>query len=152
MSFEQNLYNSVNDFFQCPVIWSHQNAPRPALPYVTLHKTGFEFLDMPEVLPVDEDGERYTRQFARVVVSIQYLGDDSQKHLTDFHMHLMANAPINNAIKDAGLVGFSGISNIPDLEDNIWVDRSVYEPEFLVELRSEKIDVGFMNDVNVEPA
>ena len=151
MNFHTNLYNTVSDFFECAVIWSHQNAPRPELPYVTLHQTAFAFLDMPEILPVNEEGERYTRQFARISVSIQYMGEDAAHQLTAFHMMLMANAPIGNAVKDAGLVSFSGVASIPELEENIWVDRALYEPEFLVEIRSEKIEVGFIDQAEINP-
>jgi len=148
---ESSFYSVLADFFtEETVIQEYQNAPAPARPYVSFFVTAAEPQGHAEMLSVDEEGMAVCRQFFRVTLNIQYHGDNAVNRLNEFHMHCVSRLQFDDLFPGIGMIEWDSVKPVPTLEGIDWMERSIYSPVFLVELRTTGQELSYIENVTEE--
>jgi len=130
--FEETAVATLSTITSETVIFSHQNAPRPSGPYVTLQVLNFIQRGEPEEIQNNGDGQKVT-QWSEMTLQIKAVGLDAM-----IRAFAIRNAMGLRWVVDAfagvfaGVGEISSIQNIPVVRTNGWEDQSVFDVIFNV--------------------
>jgi len=121
------------------VVWAEQNAPRPALPYITLNITGSEDKEWPTIGPVDNSGNNEIINDRDFTVSIQAYGPGAYDEINSLRNSL-ERVTVQQTLRGGGI---SFISTVADVQDRTVVIGSKFEERY-------GFDALFRTSVTVE--
>lgn len=110
---EGNLQNTG-----VPVVWANQNAPRPALPFVTLQILSRVDKEWSDIGNVDDSGNCEIINDRAITVSIQGFGPDCTDEVQALHDSL-ERITVQETLRAGGVCFIRTVSGVTDLTDTI---------------------------------
>lgn len=98
------------------VIRANQNAPRPALPYITLYVTSTTMGDHSNISAPNSAGTASIENEQAVMASVQCFGDDS-KSIMDGLRQSLEKVTVRQALRAAGLPYIRTLNGVNDLTE-----------------------------------
>lgn len=114
------------------VVFANQNAPRPALPYVTIHVTAMPEKEHASVGPPDENGDAEIVNDLAPTVSLQAFGDGARDIMSGLRRSL-DKVTVLQSLRAAGLPFIRDLSGVTDLSETVgtkFEDRAGLDLEF----------------------
>lgn len=114
------------------VVEANQNAPRPALPFITVYQTGTALAEHSEISAPDADGDAVIRNDAEIMISLQCFGENSKAIMDGVRISLERET-IRRALRAAGLPYIRTLNGVTDNTETVgtrYEERAGMDLEF----------------------
>jgi len=130
-----------------PVIWYHQNAPRPTVPYVALHLTTINSVGVDAHLFPGTDGKVEVVGNRDLILLVQGIGNASMDFLETLKLSL-EKPTVQFALRQSGIVFVDRMAEecISELVDSRWEERNLLDLKFRF-AQTDKDDPGYFTKV-----
>lgn len=129
--------------------FSHQNAPRPQLPFVSLQVLGMTPAGEPEEIQSSGDNHTVT-QWDSLSLQVKTVGGGSLALAQTLRKGFGLRAIVDGFGKIfAGVAQISSIQNVPVAQGNGWEDQSVFDVAFNIVSQNTEA-VGYISSVNID--
>lgn len=127
------LYSFVSGMTNVTTIWYNQNAPRPALPYVTMDIREYEMINRDWIAPLDENCDSFFAGNREFTLVINYYGAGAIEALERLQT-LGRSYDVQNQLLNSGVVYVNRVAmtNVAELLDTKWEERYQLEMRFRV--------------------
>ena len=160
MSFVQStlelaLYTWASTVSARTTIWYYPNAPRPALPYLSLCITDIKAIGWDYELPPDDLGNSALLGNREFTLEINYYGDDALDKIEKLYTSLRSQS-VKQTLAASGVFFVDRImqSNITELIDSRFEQRYVLELQFRCSNQGitapDTFDVGVIATVEID--
>lgn len=129
-----------------PVIWSHQNAPRPSDDFVTLQILNFTPVGEPEEVQ-GSGADHRVREWNTMTLQVKAIGSLASRTAFSMRRALHLRTYLDElATVDAGLATISQVNHVPIVRENGWEDQAVFDVIFNVPTEDVET-VGYIGKV-----
>lgn len=130
-----------------PIIWYHQNAPRPTVPYIALHLETINSVGVDAQLFPGTDGKVEVVGNRDFILLVQGIGNASMDFLETLKSSL-EKPTVQFALRQAGIVFVDrmAVACISELVDSRWEERNILDLKFRF-AQTDKDDPGYFTKV-----
>jgi hypothetical protein len=123
------IYDWISQFTNTKTIWRNENAPSPALPYITLYIPSLLPIGTDSFIGVDGDGVSTYVGNNSFSLQVEYFGKDGLSVLESL-LHSMNDDFYHTILRTAGL----SVLKYSDIKDLTFLQDTKYEKRFLLDI------------------